>query len=599
MFQALSVIAPRRRMHWLSWPLHTAMSIARSTVRDTPSSLCLDRYCEVMAPVSAPPFATIATHRAGVAAAHEPRDVIVLERAEWNDWFRWRTLFSVSYFDKGGRRLHVGAVKIAKLDHAYANEAQHATPIPDSFTSLDHTYVSVGQDEGYYDNLKKWLGASRARETLVALRDLAVRDSELPDADVVVNSLLRNVAEFTVHTTFANIVRGIGYSPYSFTYTRPKIIGNADAEVKLTFNVEPDAKPPTNVHALIGPNGSGKTTHLRNMAIALLGPEAGPSSARLSEGTSAVADFANLVYVSFSAFDDQKITSDLVADTTQYLPTLDDEQRFQVRYSYVGLLRGAREVDPDTLEDSYPPRENLTSPRQTLTSSELSTAFIESAWVVFQEKSRTLWVDAVASLESDLYFQFADAKSLMDVAAHVSMEEFFARARSLITPMSSGHKIVLLAITRLVQTLTERTLVLIDEPESHLHPPLLAAYIRTLSHLMTERNAVAIVSTHSPVVLQEIPRSCVNRVTRQGATQLAQESFGESVGVLTSSVFGLEVEDSGFHKMLVDRATSLRDFDAVLREFDGQLGSEARALLAAWLADQGTDTRSHADRRTW
>ena len=208
-------------------------------------------------------------------------------------------------------------------------------------------------------------------------------------------------------------------------------------------------------------------------------------------------------------------------------------------------------------------------------------------------------MEAVESLESDLYFQLADAKALMDVDAYISNEEFNGRALALITPMSSGHKIVLLAITRLVQTVTERTLVLIDEPESHLHPPLLAAYIRTLSQIMTERNAVAIVSTHSPVVLQEIPRSCVSRVSRLEAIPLGQESFGESVGVLTSSVFGLEVEDSGFHKMLIDRAIELRDFDAVIREFGGQLGSEARALLAAWLVDQGAETRSYADRRAW
>ena len=306
------------------------------------------------------------------ATAHQLRDVIVLERAEWNDWFRWRTLFSVSYFDDTGSRVHVGAVKIAKLDHAYTNETEQATPVPGSFTALDHTYVSVGQDEGYYENLKGLLGARRARKALVALRDLAVREDELPGADVVVNSLLRNVAEFTVRTTFANIVRGIGYAPYSFHYARPNTVGQVNAEVRLAFDVVPDAKPPTNVHALIGPNGSGKTTHLRNMAIALLGPEAGPTNARLSERNSAVADFANLVYVSFSAFDDQRISEDPDGNSTRYLPTLDDEQRFQVRYSYVGLLRGTIETPNRTLDATAPPREDLTSPRATLTSAELS-----------------------------------------------------------------------------------------------------------------------------------------------------------------------------------------------------------------------------------
>ncbi len=40
--------------------------------------------------------------------------------------------------------------------------------------------------------------------------------------------------------------------------------------------------------------------------------------------------------------------------------------------------------------------------------------------------------------------------------------------------MSSGHAIVLLTVTKLVARVEEKTLVLIDEPESHLHPPLLS-----------------------------------------------------------------------------------------------------------------------------
>ncbi len=55
--------------------------------------------------------------------------------------------------------------------------------------------------------------------------------------------------------------------------------------------------------------------------------------------------------------------------------------------------------------------------------------------------------------------------------------------------LSSGHAIVLLTITRLVELVEERSLVLIDEPEGgHLHPPLLSAFVRALSDLLVQRN---------------------------------------------------------------------------------------------------------------
>ena len=41
--------------------------------------------------------------------------------------------------------------------------------------------------------------------------------------------------------------------------------------------------------------------------------------------------------------------------------------------------------------------------------------------------------------------------------------------------LSSGHKVVLLTITSCVSKIVERSIVFVDEPENHLHPPLLSA----------------------------------------------------------------------------------------------------------------------------
>jgi predicted ATP-dependent endonuclease of OLD family len=90
----------------------------------------------------------------------------------------------------------------------------------------------------------------------------------------------------------------------------------------------------------------------------------------------------------------------------------------------------------------------------------------------------------------------------MPIGAPQSLDAVVAAFNTL----SSGHKIVLLTMTRLVELVEQRTLVLIDEPEAHLHPPLLSSFVRALSALLKRRNAVAIIATHSPVVLQETPR---------------------------------------------------------------------------------------------
>lgn len=149
---------------------------------------------------------------------------------------------------------------------------------------------------------------------------------------------------------------------------------------------------------------------------------------------------------------------------------------------------------------------------------------------------------------------------------------------------------MLLTITKLVESVEERTLVLVDEPEAHLHPPLLAALIRAVSDLLINRNGVAIVATHSPVVLQEVPRSCVWKLRRHGGGAIIErpeiETFAENVGRLTHEVFGLEVTRSGFYKMIAEAIGAGDDFEDVIGKFDGEVGLEGRALISVRIAER-------------
>jgi hypothetical protein len=159
--------------------------------------------------------------------------------------------------------------------------------------------------------------------------------------------------------------------------------------------------------------------------------------------------------------------------------------------------------------------------------------------------------------------------------------------------LSSGHKIVLLTIARLVEYVSDRSLVLIDEPETHLHPPLLGSFVRAISELLISQNAVAIVATHSPVVLQEVPSNCVSVITRSGSRIRIRrpriETFAENVSVLTRKIFVLEVQESGFYRLLKD-ASEGRDFDEVIEEFDQKIGTEGRALARAFtIEDEDAD----------
>ena len=182
----------------------------------------------------------------------------------------------------------------------------------------------------------------------------------------------------------------------------------------------------------------------------------------------------------------------------------------------------------------------------------------------------------------------SEIKKNSDNTNGVTMQNMRQPAMDLFRKLSSGHAIILLTITKIFEKIEEKTLVLLDEPESHLHPPLLSSFMRALSDLLIKKNAVAIIATHSPVVLQEVPKSCVWRLSRFGLEAKAErfdiETFGETIGTLTKEIFGLEVNKSGFYAMLDNSIKKDgASYDSIMKEYDNQLGSEARLLVRALL----------------
>ena len=199
--------------------------------------------------------------------------------------------------------------------------------------------------------------------------------------------------------------------------------------------------------------------------------------------------------------------------------------------------------------------------------------------IIKSKKDR--WLKAIQNLESDDNFFEMHLNKLMD--EDITKEQIITQIKN----MSSGHATVLVTISQLVDKVEEKTLVLFDEPESHLHPPLLSAFIRALSDLLDNRNGVAIIATHSPIILQEIPKSCVWKIVRSGIETKAyrpkEETFGENVGILTNEVFGFEVHKSGFHKLLQEQVDKGDSYEQILKNFNNQLGNEGQFLLRTLL----------------
>ncbi|MGR6770940.1 AAA family ATPase [Pectobacterium brasiliense] len=525
-------------------------------------------------------FQKLSRHQSFPSKAY---NLVCIKENNWDD-YGFKTIFTVVIYDDKGEKVEIGNTKIGYLKQP---EGWTSSNIPEKFESLTENFFSLGQDPDYYSKLVKKLSPHISENFLRSIRDIVKSTESLKLAEedamtlknegqssVYYSSLLRDLNISNIKNQFDRILKGgAPLTEYSFLYKRPQSEKHSD--ISLEFEVNPDIKPSTNIHVLIGRNGVGKTTVLNNMIDAILSQNKDISNTGEFYAPNYFSKdialdknyFSGIISVSFSAFDP------FIPPPTQLDPTKGP------CYHYIGLKRINRESDDK---------------QTTLKSStELCNDLVDSLKRCFSltgKKER--WINAVNKLESDNNFSEMDLNTLVSISETDDTENkdiLGKEALLLFNKLSSGHAIVLLTLTKLVEFVEEKTLVLIDEPESHLHPPLLSAFTRALSDLLLNRNGVAILATHSPVVLQEVPKSCVSILRRTRLSGVVErpntETFGENVGVLTREIFGLEVTKSGYYDLLAKDVQDGKDYDTIINEYKNQLGFEGRAILRALITN--------------
>lgn len=530
---------------------------------------------------------------------NQPSNFVYLVADNWNDWWEYRTLYQVYYKDKRDEVTYIGSVKIGEF-----NMNQERPNLSDSFDFLEPHQFSLGQDKYYYENLNR-LGDSFRDEYLTNMNDIALKPELLDKVyteRVTTQSIMREVKLETVINNFRLLALGESQlQNYNFTYKALNVVDNS-ITYDINFITQPNSNPPTNLYGIIGRNGVGKSQLLRNMVKSLLEPNNSNSNIGCFHSAFPLAEdenlFENIIYISFSAFDENGIVQNRV------------KKKNKVRYSYIGLKKIKKRIKSNNVAD-----EKIV----TKSTEELRDELIKSIWMCKNVPSKNVrLMNAIEMLNSDPIFSQSGIVELLE-SGEIEKEitknrnrksaltqeekeaiwsEFLIKAEPICRKFSSGHSIVLLTISNLIRELEESTLVLLDEPESHLHPPLLSTFTRILSNLLVKRNGIGIIATHSPVVIQEIPSKCVWIFNRYGSHLNFEkpeiETFGENINILTREVFSYELTNSGFHRILTEAAVKYRDYDEALKSFNNELGMQAQAILRA-LINTEERKRNEAD----
>lgn len=508
----------------------------------------------------------------------------------WND-YNYRTQFYINYVDNQYEKHDFGLIKIA-FDDKWKGELNpnetfdYVSFIPKKFEQLEDGFYSIG-DLYFYKRLKEFFDKNEMIAVLKNFNDMAYDLGKLNDAlsknlGVIKISLLRDYKVDEIRNKIHRMaVGGVELTNYNFSFDYN--LNNNEVK-KLYFTVRPNSLPPTNIHVIIGGNGVGKTTLLNKILKEYFDQTISYQMYHDAD----LNTLSNLVVVSYSPFD--RLFKDIDVETIS-----------QKKYSYIGLRE-----DPTIYKtENY---KNISA-----TNRDFVVALFKCKYSdVLKEK----WLNLISILEIDGYFRNRNLADLIDIVdtsilylekdldvdqlVDMHCDRIISKNIEVINrfnEFSSGHKIILLSLTSLVVDVIEKSLVVYDEPETYLHPPLISAYIRALSWLMIDRNAVAVIATHSPVILQEVPRKSVWVISREGdefgADRPAIETFGESVSTLTKEIFNLRTKKSGFYT-LIDEVVRKKFhdnsslglnqlYDLVIDEFGGEVGDEAQSIIISLL----------------
>jgi predicted ATPase len=526
-----------------------------------------------------------------------------LQQDDWDD-YSYKTLYHLYYRPNASNPdnvKYIGGVKILK-------RGQQTGPqlIQKPFSRLGRGWVSVGTSLDYYQRLNE-LPSKHREKIMIALQDaVAIPEliEEFKDESGWETSVFRRTSDWIKFIYDARILYEgnfsalVGMEDFSFL---PKgaaepIEFNFEAPVPPDYygsyrRVGPSRKKvllPERIVVLVGRNGSGKSTILSRLAhLAYASPQERNKKelSAMGEITPASIGFMRVVTISYSAFDNFVVPGLAERDLKQII---EDIENGDSRFVFCGLRDIVGEVSKDLARaesDTETARSSVPIDRRSSTELKpidaLADEFTKLLKTIKKNKDAKLFKAAIEPLMADPSFR--------DFT--VQLEELLSNtrlARKYFMEWSTGHKIALHVVASLVAHTRPQSLVLFDEPETHLHPPLMAALMHSVRLILTEVNAYCVVATHSPVLLQETLARHVRYVERIGSsleiTLPKLETYGENIGILTYDSFGLTSASTDYHAaldLLAEEYDSLKEIESV---FEFGLSAQARAYVLSKMA---------------
>lgn len=421
----------------------------------------------------------------------------VLAADNWDD-FGVKSLFRLFYYPSLGQKsLLIGAVKIivrsVDEDAPKVTTKDHIEP---KFVVLPNEFCSLGQERGYYENIKQAF-PDNYRSILWALRDCAIfptiEDNFEKDFSFGRSLLRENEAERLLRDA-KYLVDGIKVTNrecFNYYFQAPF------AEDKTVLDVKFDSTNllPRRLLVIVGKNGVGKTQLLSTLPREL-------ARKRQDVFEPQIPLFSKVISISTSLHDH----------------CIYPEGTNEFNYEYIGL----------TINEGQS--------RKIITEDEIDSKQQEACKRINQrgraDNLREILIEILPQSVIEILFQETGEKCSLNLNA----------LRDVRKRLSSGESTLLYVFSCIVASLRYDTLILFDEPETHLHPNAITTLMSALYKLLEDFQSYALVATHSPLIVREVQARQVRIIDRiedkSCIRNVQQETLGANISSLVDEIFG-------------------------------------------------------------
>lgn len=512
-------------------------------------------------------------------------DFLLLLHDRWDDYSyktRFPTLCRVS-----GEIVELGAVKILfageKSSHSFLAKKRE-NGWNGEFPLKDADYISVTEATTFYEQLLELLPEGEALNVAQKLRDASylahmVQDDKalaLIDTEGFRDSLQRERSSQNSFAEGWRVLNGevLDVANLSFTFRNP----TGDLST-LHMNFASKSLLPHDVNVIIGPNGVGKSSLLRQMVKAWIQPGSGHEALK-GAFFEPRPNLSQLVAIAYSPFerlpvdtDDEESLDSPLKDKDIYcffgfrgrLPSQKTGRSMRIKNSLtVPKVNAARSLIQCLTDDrrysNLSAWANKLRTLQTVLGSGIDFD-VAAVRLLPDVPSKELFADdtldatdLIKIQETDsegkkitaCYVPIAPESSGINVPAllrHADLDDgvsFFKDDAPL--QLSSGQRLFFYIVVNILGVIRRNSLVIVDEPELFLHPTLELQFVSMLKQILRTYGSKALLATHSVVTVREVPSSCVHvlEATEEGLVIKSPpfETFGGDVQRITSYVFG-------------------------------------------------------------